>query len=63
MSEKTVTQLRIDSELYENVKRIAEKELRSVNNQIEYLILQGVERYIKDEKFDSAFIAGLQSEE
>ncbi len=48
-SEKAVTQIRVDAVLYEKIKLIAEKELRSMNNQIEYLLLQAVAAYERAE--------------
>ncbi len=42
---KVNTQLRINESLYERLKAVAEKELRSVNGQIEYFIAKGVEAY------------------
>ena len=42
---KTSTQIRVEDDLYEKVKYIAEKEYRSVNAQMEYFIALGVESY------------------
>ena len=45
---KIATQMRYDEVLYEKTKIIAEKELRSLNAQIEYFIKKGVEQYEKE---------------
>ena len=45
MSDKTTTQIRVDNIIYGKVKRIAESELRSTNNQIEYFLKKGIEKY------------------
>lgn len=42
---KVSTQMRYDEVLYEKTKIIAEKELRSVNAQIEYFIKKGIAAY------------------
>ena len=42
---KVNTQIRISESLYERLKVIAEKELRSINAQIEYFIAKGVENF------------------
>ena len=39
------SQMRFNETLYEKTKYIAEKELRSINAQIEYFMKQGVEKY------------------
>jgi len=36
--------LRIDSQLWEDIERLATAELRSVNGQIEYLLREALER-------------------
>ncbi len=48
MDKKTTTQLRIDPKIHEKAKLIAERELRSVNNQYEYFIIKAVEQYEKE---------------
>lgn len=42
---KVATQIRLDEELYNDLKRIAEVEKRSLNNLIEYLLTSGVKVY------------------
>jgi hypothetical protein len=42
---KVATQVRLDEQLHEQLKAIAEKEHRSMNNLIEYLLKLGVEMY------------------
>lgn len=42
---KVATQIRLDENLYELVKKIAESEMRSVNAQMEYFIKSGAENY------------------
>ena len=39
------TQLRIDPNVYEKIKVIADEETRSVNSQMEYFIKKGVAQY------------------
>lgn len=48
MADKAVTQVRVDSELYEKLKYIADDELRSINSQIEFFIKRGIEAYEKE---------------
>ena len=48
LSDKVITQLRIDDTIYRKAKFIAETELRSINNQIEYFTLLGVREYEKE---------------
>lgn len=45
---KVATQIRIDDEVYEKVKIIAELERRSINAQMEYFIDKSVQKYIED---------------
>ena len=40
--------LRINQELYDKLKYISKKEMRSVNSQYEYFLLQCVEQYEKE---------------
>lgn len=47
-NKKVATQIRVDEQLYELVKAIAEREMRSVNAQMEYFIKQGAVEYDKD---------------
>lgn len=44
MSEKKAFPLRLSPDLYEEIRRWAEADLRSVNAQIEYLLRQAVAR-------------------
>ncbi len=43
MGEKKAFPLRLDPELYDALRRLADAEMRSVNGQIEYLLKQAVE--------------------
>ena len=45
---KMSSQIRLEERLYEKVKTIAEKELRSMNAQMEYFISRAVEQYERD---------------
>ena len=42
---KQATQIRIDEELFLDLKTIADDELRTLNAQIEYFLLHGVKEY------------------
>lgn len=42
---KIATQIRLDESTHTKLKYIAEKELRSLNAEMEYLILKGIESY------------------
>lgn len=42
---KIALQLRLDESTHKKVKSISEKELRSLNSQLEYFILKGVALY------------------
>ena len=44
MAERKAYLLRIDPELWEEIERLAQSELRSVNGQIEYLLREALER-------------------
>jgi hypothetical protein len=46
-TKKVATQIRVDEKLYEEIKAIAVNERRSINNQIEFFLAQGVEHYQK----------------
>lgn len=48
-SKKISTTLRIDNELYKKIKFIADRELRSINAQLEYCVLQCVRDF--EEKY------------
>ena len=45
---KVSTQLRFDEVFYEKAKIIADRELRSINAQIEYFVKKGIESYEKE---------------
>lgn len=47
-SEKKQMLLRLSEEIYNELKEVSEKELRSINAQIEYFILKGIEDYKKN---------------
>lgn len=47
---KIVISLRLNENLHQQLKEISEKELRSINAQIEYFILKGIEDYKKNNK-------------
>jgi hypothetical protein len=47
-TKKHITQIRLDESIYSLVKTVAQKERRSLNNQMEYLIKAGAEQYLKD---------------
>ncbi len=44
MAERKAFLLRIDPDLWDQVERLAQAELRSVNSQIEYLLREGLSR-------------------
>ena len=44
MSERKAYLLRIDPEVWEQVERLAQTELRSVNGQVEYLLREALAR-------------------
>ncbi len=45
---KIAMQLRLDEAAHGKVKLIAEREMRSLNAQIEYFIAKGIERYERE---------------
>lgn len=45
---KVALQLRLEEETHSKLKEISEKELRSLNAQIEYFILAGIANYEKE---------------
>lgn len=45
---KTATQIRLDEDLFERLKTIAEREMRSLNSQMEYFLLKAVIQYEKE---------------
>ncbi len=44
MAEKKASLLRIDAELWAEIERLAQAELRSVNGQVEYLLREALQR-------------------
>ena len=52
MANKKVFNLRLDDELYEQIRLIATAEKRSLNSQMEYFLEKSVEDYEKDNKND-----------
>ncbi|MCW5946108.1 MAG: hypothetical protein KIT74_03680 [Fimbriimonadales bacterium] len=44
MAEKKSVLLRLSPELYEEIRRMAEEEFRSVNGQLEYLLREAVRK-------------------
>jgi len=42
---KTATQIRLEDEVYNKLKLVAEKEIRSINAQMEYFIVKGIEEF------------------
>ena len=51
---KIATQIRLDELTHIKLKHIAEKELRSLNAEMEYLILKGIEAYEEEHGFIDA---------
>ncbi|MEV2909250.1 hypothetical protein ABNF65_11530 [Paenibacillus larvae] len=49
MGQKIAYTMRIDEDIYEKAKVVAETELRSVNNLIEYLLLQKIREFESNE--------------
>jgi len=47
VAEERETYIRIDSDVYDELKRIAEMEKRSLNDQIEYFLIKSIDRFIK----------------
>ncbi len=45
---KVPFQLRIDEVAHKKLKVIASREIRSINSQMEYFILKGIEQYEKE---------------
>ena len=45
---KAAFQLRLDEKAHQKVKQIAEREFRSLNAQLEYFIVKGIEQYERD---------------
>ena len=42
---KVATQIRLDEDIHKKLKHISEKELRSLNAQMEYFIIRGIESF------------------
>ena len=45
---RVASQIRLEEELYAKLKAIADRELRSVNAQMEYFLIRSVEQYERD---------------
>jgi len=45
---RMATQIRIDEEIHQKLKVVSTKELRSLNSQIEYFIIKGIESFEKE---------------
>lgn len=45
---KVATQIRLDEVMHKKIKYISEKKLRSLNSQMEYFILKGIEEYERE---------------
>ena len=45
---KAATQIRVDETAYAKTKAISEKELRSLNAQMEYFIIKGIDAYERE---------------
>lgn len=45
---KSAFQLRLDEDVHQKVKQIAKREFRSLNAQLEYFIVKGIEQYERD---------------
>jgi len=45
---KTASQIRLDDDLFEKIKIIAEKEYRTMNAQMEFFLQKDVEQYEKE---------------
>ncbi len=45
---KIALQLRLEENAHSKLKKIAEKELRSLNSQLEYFIIHGIEKYERE---------------
>ena len=50
---KVISQIRLNETVYDKLKYIANRELRSMNNQFEYFVVQGIERYEKENDLNS----------
>jgi len=51
--------VRLEEPLLEQLKVISQKELRSLNNQIEYFIAKGIEQYQQEAKTEADFTEGF----
>jgi hypothetical protein len=45
---KSASQIRLDESVFAKVKAIAQKELRTMNAQMEYFIVKGIEQYERE---------------
>ena len=45
---KSAFQLRLDEDVHQKVKQIAKREFRSLNAQLEYFIVKGIEQYERE---------------
>jgi hypothetical protein len=52
---KIAMQIRLDELTHERLKVIADKELRSLNAQMEYFIIKGIEQWEDSEAFNAVF--------
>jgi hypothetical protein len=52
MAEKKSVLLRLSPELYEEIRRMAEEEFRSINGQLEYLLREAVRKRRKKDVQD-----------
>lgn len=47
-SSRVALQVRFDESTHSKLKKLAEKELRSLNSQIEYFVIKGIQKYEKE---------------
>ena len=45
---KTMTQIRLDDDVYTKIRTIAEEECRSINGQMEYFIRTGIAKWMAE---------------
>ena len=53
MENKVATLIRIEEEIYEDIKAIAEEQSRSFNKQIEFILKNYIEQYKNNSKDDN----------
>ena len=58
---KIALQIRLDEDVHKKLKVIADKELRSLNAQMEYFIIKGVENF--EDQYGSVNLRLLEAEE